>query len=71
MAEPQKRERGYLVTRPPRALALIVERDAAERNISVSGYLTELLARTYDFELTSDYRANRARAGSEDNRMSA
>lgn len=72
MAESRKGDRERLVTWPPSELALIIERRAAEENISVSGYITELLATSHDYELTG-YRTqrNRTRGAAEGTRMSA
>lgn len=71
MAEP-KGDRDRLVAWPPSELADIVERHAAEVDISVSGYIVEALARMHNFELTG-YRTqrNRTRGDSERARMSA
>jgi len=68
----RKGDRERLVAWPPSELADIVERHAAEEDISVSGYIVEALARLHNFELTG-YRTqrNRARSDSEGARMSA
>lgn len=68
----RKGDRERLVAWPPSELADIVERQAAEENISVSGYIVEALARMHDYELTG-YRTqrNRARGTSQEVRMSA
>lgn len=71
MAQPGTVERERLVTRPPAALARLVAERAADEGVSVSTFLTEVLARSLEFDLP-EYRTHRPpRRDEEGRRMPA